>query len=182
MRGTIPGLVNPDPLSFSLPALYQGESFGERFLSVFDDLLAPILSTLETQSAYLDPNLTPPDFLPWLAGWVGLELDENWAEDQQRRMVAGAVALLQWRGTRRGTVELICSYLGIAEDQVEVVDSGGVTWSPTPNGPVPGTTPAHVKVTVRTPDPAQVDVKRLERLVADAVPAHVAHEVEVGAG
>lgn len=181
MRGTIPGLVNPDPLSLSLPALYQGESFGERFLSVFDDLIAPILSTLETQAAYLDPDLTPPDFLPWLAGWVGLELDENWSEDQQRRMVAGAVALLQWRGTRRGTVDLIRSYLGIAEEQVEVEDSGGVAWSPTPNGPVPGTTPPRVKVTVRAPDPAQVDMSRLERLVADAVPAHVAHEVEVGA-
>lgn len=181
MRGTIPGLVNPDPLNLSLPALYQGESFGERFLSVFDDLLAPIQSTLENQSAYLDPYQTAPDFLPWLAGWVGLELDENWAEDQQRRLVAGAVALLQWRGTRRGMVDLICSYLGIGEDQVDVVESGGVSWSPTPNGPVPGEAVPHVKVTVRGLDPDQVDRKRLERLVADGVPAHVAHEVEVGA-
>jgi phage tail-like protein len=90
-----------------MPAPFQGDSFTERFLSAFDDIIAPVLTTLDTIDAYLDPWLTPPDFLPWLAGWVGAELDENWSEQQQRRLVATAVDLLQWRGTRRGTVELI---------------------------------------------------------------------------
>lgn len=182
MRGTIPGLINPNPLITAMPALYQGESFLERFLSVFDDHLAPILTTLDTQDAYLDPMLAPPDFLPWLAGWVGLELDENWSEQQQRRLIAQAVAMLQWRGTSRGTVDLICNFVGVNPDQVDVEDSGGVAWSPTPGGTVPGTVPPTVKVTVRTPDHEDVDVGRLQRLVAENIPAHVAHDVEVVPG
>lgn len=181
MRGLVPGLVNPYPLVTHLPAAFQGEAFTEQFLSVFDDALAPLLTTLDTFVAYLDPALAPPDFLGWLAGWVGIELDENWSEAQQRRLVAGAVGLLQWRGTRRGTVDLIRHYLGVEKEAIEVEDSGGVAWSATPDGAIPGSTPPKVAVRVRVTDPGQVDTDRLEWLMSATVPAHVSYEVEVGA-
>lgn len=180
MRGAVPGLVNPHPLATSLPSLYQGESFTERFLSVFDDALAPLFATLDSMDAYLDPRLTPPDFLPWLAGWVGIELDGNWSEAQQRRLLARAVALLQWRGTRRGLVELICHYLDVDEEAVEVEDSGGISWSVTPGAAPPGAAVPTVRVQVGAGTDMEVDVGRLERLVRAAVPAHVAPLVEVG--
>lgn len=180
MRGAIPGLVNPYPLAMALPSLYQGESFTGRFLSVFDDAIAPLLSTLDSMDAYLDPGLTPPDFLPWLAGWVGIELDENWSDAQQRRLLARAVALLQWRGTRRGLVELICHYLDVEEEAVEVEDSGGVAWSATPDGAIPGAAVPAVRVRVSAGEDVEVDVGRLEHLVRATVPAHVAPVVEVG--
>jgi phage tail-like protein len=179
MRGLVPGLVNPYPLATHLPAAYQGDAFTEQFLSVFDDVLAPVLTTLDTIDAYLTPAVTPPDFLPWLASWVGVELDQNWSEEQQRRLVSEAVSLLQWRGTRRGAIDLIRSYLAVADNQVDVDDTGGVAWSATPGGAIPGTTPPRVVVRVRTDDPEAIDPTRLERLVAATVPAHVAHEVEV---
>lgn len=178
MRGTIPGLVNPHPLVTALPSLYQGSSFTERFLSAFDDLLAPLFTTLGTVDAYLDPRLAPADFLPWLAGWVGIELDENWSEEQQRRLIAEGVSLLQWRGTRRGLVDLIGNYLGVEETAVVVEDSGGVAWSATPNGPLPGSGVPTVLVRVAGTD-GEVDLARLERVVESAVPAHVAPTVEV---
>lgn len=179
MRGMVDGLANPFPLAFSMPTPYQGDSFTERFLSVFDDILAPVLTTLDTFDAYLDPSLTPPDFLPWLANWVGIEIDENWSEEQQRRLIATAIELLQWRGTRRGTIDLIHRFLGIDADRIEVVDSGGVSWSVTPGGPVPGTTPATLTVRVEVADPDAVDARRLEQLIAMSEPAHVASKVEV---
>lgn len=179
MRGMVPGLVNPYPLAFSMPAAFQGDSFTERFLSAFDDIIAPVLTTLDTIDAYLDPSLTPPDFLPWLAGWVGAELDENWSEEQQRRLVATTVDLLQWRGTPRGTVDLIRHFLGVDVDRVEVVESGGVSWSVTPGSAPPGTSPATLTVRVHVTDPDTVDVGRLERLVAASEPAHVLSRVEV---
>ncbi|MBW3578951.1 MAG: phage tail protein [Actinobacteria bacterium] len=179
MRGTVEGLINPHPLATALPAVYQGEGFTERFLSAFDDALAPVMSTLENLDAYLDPSLCPPDFLPWLAGWVGLELDENWTLAQQRRLVATTVELLQWRGTRRGLVELIQRFLGIGEDHIEVTDSGGVTWSVAPGSAPPVSTPPTLKVRVRVASPDEVDDRRLEHLVAASTPAHVTYEVEV---
>lgn len=179
MRGLVPGLVNPYPLVIHLPAAYQGEAFTEQFLSAFDDALAPLLTTLDTIDAYLDPALTPPDFLGWLAGWMGIELDENWSESQQRRLIAEAVALLQWRGTRRGMVDLIRHYLGVAEDQVDVEESGGVAWSATPDGAIPGSSPPRVVVRVRLAEPDRIDLDRLEGLIAGTVPAHVGPKVEV---
>ncbi|WP_052668088.1 phage tail protein [Nitriliruptor alkaliphilus] len=182
MRGMVPDLVNPYPLALSMPAPYQGDSFTERFLSVFDDLIAPVLATLDSIDAYLDPWLTPPDFLPWLATWVGAELDENWSEEQQRRLVATAVGLLQWRGTKRGTVDLINHFLGADVERIELEDSGGVAWSPTPRTAPPGTPRATLTVRVHVPDPEAVDVARLERLVVASEPAHVASRVEIVAG
>lgn len=176
MRATIAGLVNPHPLVTELPAAWQGQEFTTHFLTAFDDALAPIMTTIDTFDAYLDPALAPPDFLPWLAGWLGLELDENWSEQQQRRLVARAVDLLSWQGTHHGTRTLIRHFLGIDPDRIELADSGGVAWSVTPDGAVPGDAPARLQVRVAARD---VDQARLRRLVRDAVPAHVAVDVEV---
>lgn len=179
MRGMVDGLPNPHQLISGLPAVYRDDEFTSRFVSAFDEVLAPVLSTLDNLDAYLDPDLCPPDFLPWLAGWVELELDGNWSLAQQRRLVATAVELARWHGTRRGVVELVCRYTGVEPDAVEVVDSGGVTWSLTPGRAAPESGEPRVTVRVRVPDPGGVDAARLERLVRRAVPAHVACTVDV---
>lgn len=179
MRGLVADLTNPYPLVASLPAVYQGDAFTERLLSAFDDALAPLLLTLDNLEAYLDPATAPPDFLPWLAGWVGITMDDNWSIEQRRRLVAEGVALLAWRGTRRGVVDLIRSYLGVPEEQVEVTDTGGVAWSATPDGTPPGSETPAVVVRVRVDEPGDVDRDRLEHLMEQSVPAHVATSVEV---
>lgn len=179
MRGLIPGLVNPHPLGLSLPALYQHEDFVQQWVSAFDDVLAPLLMTIDNFDAYLDPLLSPGDFLAWLAGWVGIELDENWSEEERRRLVSRAAALYKWRGTRRGIVELVHQYLDVPDDAIEVTDSGGAAWSVTPGATPPGTATPTLTVRVRVDDAATVDRARLDQLVGAAKPAHVAHEVEV---
>jgi phage tail-like protein len=179
VRGLIPGLANPHPLGLSLPALYQDDGFTQRFLAALDDVIAPIPMTIDNFEAYLDPFLAPEDFIAWLAGWVGLEIDENWTEETQRRLVAGISGIFPWHGTRRGVIELIHHYLGIAEDAIEVEDSGGAAWSVTPGGAPPGVSRPTLHVRVRVDHPDEVDVARLDRLVTTAKPAHVLHEVEV---
>ena len=74
MRGLVAGLDGTHPLGPALPALYQEDVTAQRFLSAFDDALAPILCTLDNIDAYFDPRLAPEDFLDWLGGWVGLSL------------------------------------------------------------------------------------------------------------
>lgn len=176
MRGAIDGLPSPHPIGQRLPAVYLEDEFTQRFTAALDEVLAPVFLTLDCFAGYLDPALAPPDFLDWLAGWVGLRLDESWPQWQRRELVASAVALHRWRGTRRGIAAHARLLTG---GEVQVLDSGGCTASDTPGGPVPGGGPARVLVRVRVADPAGVDQRQLLAAIAEAVPAHVRVEVEV---
>ncbi|HVL99036.1 MAG TPA: phage tail protein [Egibacteraceae bacterium] len=174
MRGTVEGLESPHPVGLALPALYQENEFVQQFVAGFDGVLAPLFTTLDCLDAYFDAQVAPPDFLLWLAQWVGVALDENWPEERQRDLVARMVALYGSRGTVAGLREVVRIITG-AEPEVD--DSGGAAWSPVPGGEPPGR--AEPRLRVRVPE-GSVSRKRLEALVAGAVPAHVVVDVEVG--
>jgi phage tail-like protein len=177
-RGLVEGLASPHPIGSALPALYQQEPFVQRFVSGFDDALAPVFCTLDNFAAYLDPALAPADFLAWLGAWLGVALDESSSRSQQRRLLERAGDLYRWRGTTRGLSELIELTTGVVP---EIVESGGVTWSAGPDQPA--SSPADPLLVVRVRMPAEagdgVDRRRLEALVAAARPAHVPFRVEV---
>ena len=78
MRGLVATLETPRPLIDSLPGIYQEDDLARAVTTAFDDNLAPILSTIDNVAAYLDPALTPDDFLDWLSSWVGILPDETW--------------------------------------------------------------------------------------------------------
>lgn len=179
MRGLIPGLATPHPLAEGLPGPYHDDPVTMGFVGALDEALAPVLATIDNLEAIIDPALTPADFLPWLASWVGLVLDENWSQQQQRRMISQTVELYRLRGTRRGIVRLVSLYVGVEEAAVEVADTGGVAWSVEPGGTLPGEPRPAVTVRIRVADPEVVDTPQVRRLVASAVPAHVACTVEV---
>ena len=69
-RGLVPRLDTPRPMGPELPALFQDDSFAQRLTGAFDDMLAPVFSTLDNFEAYLDAWLSPEDFLDWLGAWV----------------------------------------------------------------------------------------------------------------
>ena len=73
-----------------LPAIYQGEEFLGQFLAGLDDVLAPVIATLDCLHGYVDPAVAPPDFVEWLGEWVGLTLEEDWSDARRRRLVARA--------------------------------------------------------------------------------------------
>ena len=178
MRGAVPGLPTPHPIGLALPAVYLEDDFTQRLTAGLDEVLAPVLLTLDCLDAYLDLELAPPDFLDWLASWVGMPVDETWPVELRREVMRHAIELHRWRGTARG-LELA---LGILTDgTVEVTDSGGVTCSATPDTAPPPAAPAEVRVRVRVrvADPGGVDETRLRAAVASAVPAHVQATVEV---
>jgi phage tail-like protein len=180
MRGIIEELPNPHPLGVALPAVYQEDDFTQRFTSALDAVLASVISTMDNLEAYLDPKETPADFLEWLAGWVGVVLDENWPLERQRTFVAEAVELYRWRGTVKGLSALVALYAGV---EPEIVDTGGVEWSATPYGRIPGEPEPRFTIRLRVPDRSAVDVDRLDAIVRAAKPAHVLHQIElVGPG
>lgn len=176
MRGLVEGLPSPHPVGLTLPALFHEDNFAQRLTAALDEVLAPVFAVLDNVPAYLDPWLAPLDFVEFLAGWVGVAIDETWPEDRQRALVAGAVELYRWRGTARGLSSLVLLYTGV---EPEIEETGGVSWSPTPGAPFPGEPEPDLVVRVRVADPSVVDVARLEAIVAQSKPAHVPHRVEV---
>jgi phage tail-like protein len=177
MRGTIDGLRSPHPLALGLPAVYQEEDpFTIRLTEAFDDVLAPVFSTLDNLPAYFDPSLTPPDFLGWLASWVALELDETWDLGRRRRAVKTGVDLLRRRGTAVGLADELRLATGA---EVEVLENGGTAWSLDPGSPMVGTPDPALLVRIVTPDAGAVDLDRVERIISAGKPAHVPHKVEV---
>lgn len=179
MRASVDGLGTATSLAHALPAVYQEDDFTMRFVGAFDAVLAPVLLSLDTIDAYLDPRLAPPDFLPWLAGWLGLEIDENWDDEQARRMIGSAVELFRWQGTRRGVQALVLAWTGLLPDALEVVDTGGATWSPVPQSEPPGDPTPELVVRLRIAPQDAPDLPRLRRFLATTAPAEVPVRVEL---
>ena len=176
MRGYVEGLSSPHPLGFTLPPIYLEDSLAQRLTAGLDDVLAPVFSALDNLDAYFDATVAPRDFMEWLSNWVGMALDETWPEHRQRALISQAGTLYARRGTAAGLVDQVQLYI---DGDVEVEETGGCTWSPTPGGTVPGQEVPHLKVRVRVADPGSVNRTRLEAVVAASKPAHIPHEIEV---
>jgi phage tail-like protein len=176
MRGLVPGLATPRPLGASLPGLYQDDRFVQQMCAGLDDVLAPVLATLDSLDAYLDPATAPEDMLPWLATWVGLTLDPMQATQRQRALVRAGAQLHRWRGTVRGISDAVEVLFGAAPT---VVENGGARWSAASDSSLPGEGRADLLVSLAVPEPGTVDVQRLDAVVAAVKPAHVPHRVEV---
>ncbi|MGW4035276.1 phage tail protein I [Streptomyces sp. NPDC004778] len=182
-RAAVPGLPSRYPIGELLPALYADDDLAQRFTAGLDTVLAPVLSTLDNLPAYVDPALAPADFLPWLASWVGVEADPAWPVELRRAVVARAMELHRWRGTRRGLVERLRLCCGV---HAEVRDGGGATWSAEPGAalPPPPTGELLVRVwPVRAGDGVDaVDAHRVLEVATAACPVHLTCRVEVLSG
>lgn len=175
-RGLLAGLPSPAPLNRGLPAIYQEDDLSQRLVEAFDEMLSPAISTVDNIAAYLDPALTPPDFLDWLAGWVGMLLDETWPIERRRAFVAVASQLYRNRGTADG---LAAQVRLLTAGEVEVEESGGSAWSTTADAAPPGEPSFSVVVRVKPPPKSKLDPAKLEALVGAAKPAHVVHRLVI---
>lgn len=180
-------LVNPHPLAETLPGVYRDAfadeyrrtaraSFGSRFISALDDVLAPVLSTLDSFEGYLDPTTTSEDFLMWLGQWVAAAVDAGWPEDRRRAFVAQASELYRRRGTALGLHDHVQIHTG---GQVEIVENGASAFSVKAEGKLPGSPEPVVVVRVIVDDPDAIDKAKLDAIVRSSKPAHVVHRVEV---
>jgi phage tail-like protein len=102
-----------------LPAIYREDDLMGRFLMLFESFWAPIDHQIDNLSFYFDPQMAPPELLPWLASWIDLVLDERWPVDKRRRLLRAAAALYRKRGTRQGLEEYLEIYTGTKPRIVE---------------------------------------------------------------
>jgi phage tail-like protein len=92
-----------------LPEVYAGDDDGrwflERFLSIVDSEWGALGELIEDMPGDYDPDSVPGgDRLDFLAGWLGLPLEEVWSAAQRRRLLRAAPELYPRRGTA-GAVE-----------------------------------------------------------------------------
>ncbi|MGP3948786.1 phage tail protein [Streptomyces sp. 7N604] len=175
-RAAVPGLPSRHPIGEQLPALYTDDDLAQRFTSGLDTVLAPVFATLDNLPSYLDPRVTPTDFLTWLASWVGAFHDPQWPVELRREAVARAVELHRWRGTRRGLVEGLWLALGV---HAEVTGDGGAVWSSTAGADLPPDPPAGPLVRVWPGREAPVDADRVHEIVRAMCPVHTVCRVEI---
>jgi phage tail-like protein len=99
-----------------LPAIYQenavSRDFVERFLVLFETFFSETEETIASIARYYDPFATDSEFIPWLATWLAIAVDENWAEEKTRQFIARAYNFFKKRGTREGLEEIITLYTG----------------------------------------------------------------------
>jgi phage tail-like protein len=169
--------AGPVPVGSQLPAVYRDyDPHMMRFTTALDAVLAPCWLSIECFDAYLDPSMSPTDFVEWLAHWIGVVVDDNWRPDQLRRLISRAAELYKWRGTRDGIADLVEAYTGLKPD---VTDSGGTTISTTAGSIAPGSGTPAVQVRIEGSTLSEDEHERLERLLRSSVPAHVAILLDV---
>ena len=100
-----------------LPAIYSDPAtcgdFLLRFLSLVESFQSETEGEIRSLVSLFDPAVISSEFLPWLAGFLALELDENWSDHQKREAIAHAFENYGWRGTARGLTRALKFKTGI---------------------------------------------------------------------
>lgn len=106
-----------------LPKVYSREeqpaAFLRRYLALFDGFLGELDGRATARQVLLDPAAVPAEALAWLAGFVGLVLDERWPVPVQRAILAQAAWLFRFRGTVPGLTRFLELYTGVGVILIE---------------------------------------------------------------
>lgn len=106
----------------------QAASFLGRYLAIFEGTLGELEAKADARAVLLNPRSAPAELLPWLAGFLGLTLDERMARapqpsgqtaDVRRTLIEEATRLFRFRGTVPGLRRFLEIYLGVAPIIIE---------------------------------------------------------------
>jgi phage tail-like protein len=169
-----------------LPGLYREHEFIGRFLCIFEDILQPIEGIVDNLPFYFDPGTAPESFLPWLASWIGLVLDERWPEDSRRQLIESAVELYRWRGTKHGLIKFLEVYTGVTPDIIEpgpIPPTGSKDTTQKPH--TAQTEPVDMKphcftVVLNVGKTTDIDVDIIRTIIETQKPAHTAYILKMG--
>ena len=177
---TVPGHEVSSYLQY-LPAPYAADPFIGRYLMIVERILSTIERTIDNVPYYFDPATTPEELLPWLAGWVGLELDENAPLINRRRALARAAGLYRWQGTRYALRTQLAEYTGQRPLIVENFDGLrlGNDAMLGVNTALGQPRPHSMAITALTDDVGEVDEGVVRRIVESEKPVHVGYSLEI---
>ena len=145
-----------------LPSFISKDSLMDRFLLIFESILAPLEQLVDHVPLLLDPRTMPADLLPWVASWLDLTLNENWPEAHRRDLIRSASELYRWRGTRQGLCRYLEIYAGVCPEMDDMLDE------------------AHTfQVTLRVPADQTVDEELVRAIIEAEKPAHVTYKLRI---
>jgi phage tail-like protein len=114
-----------------LPEIYRRSDepaqFLYRLLNLTRSELGAVGEHIDALPQLLAPGFAPFSVLPWLAGWLGLELPRIATEAEARELIARAVALYRRRGTPAGICDFVEINTGVRPSVVEAFEERG-TW------------------------------------------------------
>ena len=111
----------------NLPSIYQREESKPRsFLRALVGVLETTTQTLDTRIAatgsHIHPQTAPPDWLDFVARWLGLPWDDALDPRQKKCIVAHAAQIAEGRGTRAGLETLLACLLPETPPRFRVTD------------------------------------------------------------
>jgi phage tail-like protein len=94
------------------PETPQSSDFLRRFLHIFEDIFSSLEQKVDDIPKLFNPWRVPSEFLPWLASWLALDLDQAWDERQARSYIRQITSLYKQRGTLLGLEKYLQIYVG----------------------------------------------------------------------
>lgn len=162
---------------------FPADPFFNRYLSGLEQSHAPLRVLLNNLHRLYNPDETPADFLPWLATWLALTLDETWPELKRRRLIREGARLYQWRGTRRGLSEFLRIYTGVTpqiEDQpFQGMRLGPATRLGNENARLGNIAPHTFVVILSVPEGVRVSEEVVRRIIESQAPAHTTYQLRI---
>ena len=100
-------------------AIYDGHTYLRDFLWIVRHLFDSVAQEVDRIPELFDPYTTPENFLPWLAGWIGFVLDEDWPEGKKRYLLRHAMDYYRIRGTIKGLKLFLSIFVGVEPEIIE---------------------------------------------------------------
>ena len=99
--------------------IYEGHTHLRDYLWIIRHMFDSVADKVNSIPALFDPYETPAEFLPWLAGWIGFVLDEDWPEGKKRYLLRRAVDYYRIRGTVKGLKLFLSIFVGVEPEIIE---------------------------------------------------------------
>jgi phage tail-like protein len=157
----------------------QPPPFVIRFLHALEEVLDPIIATLDSLPAHLDVDLAPEHALAGLATWLGVDDVEVLPPTQRREAVRYAGDLARLRGTRAG-LELALS-LFFPDVAMRVNDHGAVVVSEQVDEELPAASSASFDVVCDQSLPPEMQMA-VARCIESWKPVHAHYKLRVRKG
>jgi phage tail-like protein len=157
----------------------QPAPFAIRFLHALEEVLDPIIATLDSLPAHLDVDLAPEHALAGLATWLGVDDVEALPAKQRREAVRRAGELARTRGTREG-LELALG-LFFPDVVMHVNDHGGVVVSESVDDTPPPAAISSFDVVCEASLPPEMQMA-VARCIESWKPVHAHYKLRVRKG
>ena len=146
-----------------LPAIFHDDDFLCRFLQLFEAVWEPLEQRQDHIDVYFDAATCPVEWLPWMASWFGIVLEDHWNEARKRALLTRVMDVYRWRGTSYGLERVIEACVG-ARPRIEIAPDN----------------PFVFRVAVRPPADADAYFEHdLNEIITAHKPAHAGYQLEI---